>query len=234
MIDINTTEGKVVAATLRLAAERTWSTVTLRDISEAAGIGLADLRNTFSSKTAILRAYGKMIDTDVLSKSATPEPDESSRDQLFEMIMARFDAMNPHKPALRSIIDSREVDGTLLRSILESQTWMLEAAGVGTEGVKGQVRVAGLASLYGSVVKTWLDDDDPGMAKTMAVLDRRLRRGEQTMKNVDGVLSVCEQVSGLLRPGNFKGFGFGRSSEPKDEFDTEGAPESNGPTSSPA
>ncbi|MEO1544417.1 MAG: hypothetical protein AAFR75_10425, partial [Pseudomonadota bacterium] len=115
--------------------------------------------------------------------------------------------------------------------LMESQSWMLQAAGIGTEGLKGSIRVAGLTSLYGSIVKTWLDDDDPGMAKTMAVLDRRLRRGEQTMKNVDGALSMCEQVSNMLRPGNF-GFGGKAKSEPHDEFDTGTAAPDNGTASS--
>ncbi|MEO1206285.1 MAG: helix-turn-helix domain-containing protein [Pseudomonadota bacterium] len=227
MIDINTPEGKVIAATLRLAGERDWASVSLRDIADAAGITLAELRETFGSKTAILTAYGKLVDTDVLSKMSKPDPEESPRDQLFEAIMARFDAMNPHKDAIASIVESREADPAIVRSIMESQSWMLQAAGIGTDGMKGSIRVAGLTSLYGSVVRTWLTDDDPGMAKTMAVLDRRLRRGEQTMQNVESALSVCERVTGMLRPGNF-GFGSRSSSAPRDEFDTGDMPPESG------
>ena len=42
------------------------------------------------------------------------------------------------------------------------------------------MRVAGLGMIYASVFGIWLEDDDPGLARTMAALDRRLRRGERT------------------------------------------------------
>ena len=32
-------------------------------------------------------------------------------------------------------------------------------------------------------------DDDPGLAKTMAALDRRLRRGERTLQSIDETVS---------------------------------------------
>lgn len=221
MIDVDTPEGKVIAASLRLAAERNWSDITMRDIAEASELNLAQLRKHFGSKTDILKAYAKRVDDEVLSRAALNEPDEGPRDQLFEVIMSRFDAMNPHKTAIRSIVESREVDPGIIRTIMESQAWMLQAAGIGTDGAKGKMRVAGLASLYGSLVNTWLDDDDPGMAKTMAVLDRRLRRGEQTMQNVESVMSVCDRITGLFRPGSFS-FSRGKSDDasPADGPDT--------------
>jgi hypothetical protein len=40
------------------------------------------------------------------------------------------------------------------------------------------IRAQGLALLYGQVLATFIDDDDPGHARTMARLDRALSRGE--------------------------------------------------------
>lgn len=201
MIEVDTREGKVVAAALRLAAEEDWSKVTLRDIARAAGLDLAEMREHFASKTDILKAFGKMIDAEVLAKAPKPEPDETARDQLFEVIMARFDAMQPHKEAIRSIVESRDVDPSFMTTLMKSQAWMLEAAGISSDGMRGNMRIAGLASIYTSLVRTWLDDDDPGMAKTMAVLDRRLRRGERTMRNAESVFSACERLGSLFRSG---------------------------------
>jgi hypothetical protein len=62
---------------------------------------------------------------------------------------------------------------------------MLRAAGIPVEGIEGQVRAAGLGAIYGSVFRTWLKDDDPGLARTMAALDRRLRRAESTLSSLD-------------------------------------------------
>ena len=66
---------------------------------------------------------------------------------------------------------------------------MLRAAGIRSEGPDGQLRAAGLGTVYASVYRTWLGDDDPGLAKTMAALDRRLRRGERTLQSLDEAAS---------------------------------------------
>ena len=47
------------------------------------------------------------------------------------------------------------------------------------------LRVAGLGLTYASVFRTWLEDDDAGLARTMAALDRRLRRGQQTLDGLE-------------------------------------------------
>jgi hypothetical protein len=47
------------------------------------------------------------------------------------------------------------------------------------------------------VFRTWLDDDDAGLARTMAALDRRLRSGEQSLQTFDG---LCDGVSRILAP----------------------------------
>jgi hypothetical protein len=106
--------------------------------------------------------------------------------------MRRFDGLAPHRPALKSISETWTVDPALLRALAASQAWMLRAAGIGPEGLEGQLRTAGLGSIYASVFRTWLDDDDPGLARTMAALDRGLRRGERTLNTLDEIKSkVC-------------------------------------------
>jgi hypothetical protein len=55
---------------------------------------------------------------------------------------------------------------------------MLEIAGISASGPFGRLKTKGLAAVYLSVLRVWLQDDSPDMAKTMAVLDRSLRRAE--------------------------------------------------------
>jgi hypothetical protein len=47
------------------------------------------------------------------------------------------------------------------------------------------LRVPGLMSIYARAFDIWLEDDDPGLARTMAGLDSRLRRGERAMRRID-------------------------------------------------
>ena len=201
MLDLATTEGKIVSAALRLAAEQPWQDVTLRQIASAAGLSLADLSENFTSKAEILSAFLASVDKEVLTNAPAPRDGETKRDALFEVIMARFDVLHPFKSALRSLANSGEFDLSMLRPMMKSQHWMLEAAGVGTDGAKGTIKTAGLATVYAAAFRTWLEDDDPGMARTMAVLDRRLRRGEQAMSGIETVFDAAQRVKSMLRSG---------------------------------
>jgi ubiquinone biosynthesis protein COQ9 len=111
--------------------------------------------------------------------------------------------LGAHKAALKSIHASGPADFALAGPFLSSQHWMLEAAGIATDGTTGVLRVAGLGVTYASVFGVWLEDDDPGLARTMAALDRRLRRGERTLGGIEGVASALNRFAtdapGFLR-----------------------------------
>ena len=205
MIDESTPKGRIIAAAMSLAKDIAWRELTLLDIAEAAGVTLADVKQHVHSKSDILRAFTAAIDDEVLKKPAKRAADQAPRDAIFEVVMNRFDALEPYKPALRSIVRDagRDMapDPGLLRAVLASQHWMLQAAGVDTGGVGGAVRTLGLASVYASVFRTWLDDDDAGLARTMAALDRRLRRGEQNLRALDGMCGFAGRITGLCGRG---------------------------------
>jgi hypothetical protein len=83
---------------------------------------------------------------------------------------------------------------------MASQAWMLHAAGIGTDGPLGTARVAGLASVYSSLLRTWLDETDPAYPRTMAALDRRLKRGEAVLKSLDDVHAFADRLAKAFRP----------------------------------
>lgn len=204
MLDQTTIKGRLVAAAMKLAAERPWREVSLTDIAESAGVSLVDVRNDFPSKGAILAAFVRMVDDAVLARAPQRAGGQSRRDALFEVIMTRFDVLAAYRPALRSIAASWPADPAAMCAIARSQAWMLRAAGIRADGLEGQVRATGMAGIYGSVYRTWLRDDDPGLAKTMAALDRRLKRGEHAAQTLDSAVSrlcgVARSVCDAVRP----------------------------------
>jgi AcrR family transcriptional regulator len=195
MLDLSSPKGRILAAALQCAAAKSWNDVTLLDIAEAAGLALADLRKEAGSKAAILAALLRAVDDDVLRRAPKRAEGQSARDVLFDIVMTRFDVLGPYKKALQSIHASGTADLSLAGPVLASMQWMLEAAGIGTDGAGGSLRVTGLAAVYASVFRTWLEDDDPGHARTMAALDRRLRRGESAIRNVEQVTSVVQRLA---------------------------------------
>ncbi|HWB44311.1 MAG TPA: TetR/AcrR family transcriptional regulator [Hyphomicrobiaceae bacterium] len=187
MIDQTTQKGRVLNAALACAAQKDWAKITLLDIAEAANLRVVDLRDEFNSKESILAALLRAVDDEVLKQAPHRTKDQDPRDALFDVIMTRFDVLAPHKAALKSIYASGAADFALAGPYLASQHWMLQAAGIGTDGPLGGLRVSGLAVIYASIFRTWLEDDDPGLARTMAALDRRLRRGQSALRTIEQV-----------------------------------------------
>jgi hypothetical protein len=50
------------------------------------------------------------------------------------------------------------------------------------------------------VVATWAEDEDPGLARTMSVLDRELARGQQW----SGLLDTLLAIPGRLQSGRWR------------------------------
>ena len=71
------------------------------------------------------------------------------------------------------------------QSVVNSMRFMLEAAGIDSEGVAGAIKLQGLALAWTRIVGVWLDDAEPDLSKTMAELDRELTRGERAVAGVE-------------------------------------------------
>ncbi len=196
-----TPKGRILTAALECAAKKSWADVTLLDIAEGAKLPLSELRGLFASKTDIIAALLRAVDDEVLQKAPARAEGQEKRDRLFDIVMTRFDVLAPYKAALKSIYASGAADFALAVPYLSSQHWMLQAAGIGTDGAVGALRVTGLAVAYASVFRVWLDDDDPGHARTMAALDRRLRRGERALAGLEQIGSTATRVAEALREG---------------------------------
>jgi len=208
MFEDMSNRSKIIKAALALAEERGWNAIGLPDIAGRAGLSMADLRKEFGAKTAIIDGFRRDVDYKVLEKTATTTMGEAPRDRLFDVLMTRLEMLLPYRPALRRIAaDLRARPGELTALVgpaLNTQYWMLQAAGIDAEGAAGFPRVAGLMSIHTQVFLVWLEDDDPAMAKTMAALDRRLRRAEQL---VERAYSLCDSASRVMNAFTQRGRG---------------------------
>ena len=196
--------GKIVEALMQLAAEQRFEDISIRDICKTAGISLADFREAFPSKGAVLAGFSRRIDHAVLSQDNEEFADESPRERLFDVLMRRLEAMAPYREGLRetSAWLRREPAAALAinQVVIGSMRFMLEAAAIEVEnGAAGAVKLQGLALAWARVVGVWLDDDDPGLSKTMAALDRELTRGERVVAGVDRLNELTSPLRALAR-----------------------------------
>lgn len=168
----------IVDAALALAAEKGWRGLPLADIAERAGMKLADLVEHFPDRTAILAAYADRIDHAMMADAV--DRDEAPHDRLFDVIMRRFDAMAGDRKALAAILRQSGDDPKALlcggRRYLRSMALILETAGISASGLRGLAKTQGVAAIYLYTFKIFLDDDSADHARTMAALDKSLRR----------------------------------------------------------
>lgn len=180
----------IIDATLALAAERGWRGLALADIAERAATPLADVIEHFPSKGAILDAYTHRIDHAMLAGGEGSGRDsvESTRDRLFEVAMRRFDAMAKDRAALAVILRQSGDDPWAVlcggRRFLRSMALALETAGLSSAGLRGLARINGMAVVYLYALKNFLSDDSADLARTMAALDKALRRAEDVLSLV--------------------------------------------------
>jgi AcrR family transcriptional regulator len=191
---------KIVDALMALAAERPWNEISLGDIADRAGVSLAQFRDCFPSKGAVLGGFSRRIDRIVLDGG--PGEGESGKDRLFDVLMRRFDAMGAYKAALANINDWAMRDPLALPALnqlaLNSLRFMLEAAGLNSEGPLGALKLQGLALAWTHLFHVWLADDSEDSAKTMAALDKELARGELLLDRADEARRRLEPLAAPL------------------------------------
>ena len=97
--------------------------------------------------------------------------------------MRRFDALQQHREAVQRIRTGTMRDpvasAAMMRQLGCSMAWMLEAAGLSSDGVAGKFKVAGLTALWLRCMAVWIEDDSKDMSRTMAELDRGLKRADR-------------------------------------------------------
>jgi AcrR family transcriptional regulator len=190
------TRKKIVDALMALAAERRWEDVTLEALAERADVPLATLRAAFDTRLSVLAEFVRGLDEEVLGKIDPGLAQEAPRERLFDVLFSRFEALAPYKEAIRNLARAALRDPLLALELNQmtttSMAWMLTAAGIPSTGGRGLMRAQALALVWARVMRVWIDDDDPGLARTMAALDKRLREAERAAVQFD-------RLGGLVR-----------------------------------
>ena len=201
--EIMSVRDRVIDVTLALAAERGWTHFGLSDIAHAADLGLAELRELYPSKGAVLGAFMRRTDLIVLREDASDLAGEPVRERLFDVLMRRLDALAPYKAAMRAVVDAVKRDPVLALALngaaLNSMRYMLEAAGIRTYGPLGGLRVQGAVVMFARVLEVWIHDEGTDLAKTMARLDRELDQAGRIIGRVEGLMRASSPLRALCQ-----------------------------------
>ena len=184
---------KVVDAALVLATRRDYGDVTLSDIAHEADISLAELRDLFPSKGAIVGGFLRRIDRQILQEQNEIHHTEPMRERLYEVLKRRLLALQPCRDSILSIKNwvSRDplMQTALNREVINSMRFMLEAAEIESDGTLGAVKLQGLVFVWWRVIDVWLEK---GLDEALHQLNQQLSRGEQFVSHAEQFISIIQ------------------------------------------
>lgn len=168
-------------AALALAGATPWREVTLARLADAAGRPVSDFYG--ASPAEAVDCVDEAFDRAMADNLDKPDAAQSVRDRLFDLIMRRFEAMEPHRKAVVAMEAGVDRDPILLAAAHQRHVrcarWVLALAGLEADGMTGQARAQGLGVIIGQARAAWRGDDAGDFSKTMASLDKNLRRAEE-------------------------------------------------------
>lgn len=209
----------IIEATMRLAARRRFEDVTITDIAHEAGVSLADFRDIFPSKGAVIGSFSRKIDRKVLDNLVSDYASEPARERIYDVLRHRLEALAPYRESLESIAHWAARDplaaSALNRETVNSMRFMLEAADIDCEGTAGALKLQGLAISWSGVLDAWFEDGN--MSAALDRLERALERGAFFVDRADDLARLTQPLR-WLASGLFNGFrSHGRKSHHDDE-----------------
>lgn len=178
----------LIAALWRMIAAHGWPGLTMRRLASEAGVEAASLRERFPTRLDLLLLHGRLMDQAVLA-GTIPGQGGSARDRIFDVLMRRLDAMQPHREGILRLFEDMRRDPALALALAPhigiAMRWMLEAAEVEAKSCEARVLALGLTGVWLATIRAWARDDSPDMGSTMAALDAALDRAERIARPLD-------------------------------------------------
>jgi ubiquinone biosynthesis protein COQ9 len=170
---------KLIAETaLALADKAGWAYVTVDDIAKKSKAKIdGDIYDILHD---VLTRLEQQTATDVAKRLG-----DNWRDNLFEVLMTRFDLVQQHRFAYASIPALFKKDpkqaARFAKGFYDTMKGMLELAGFEKNCLQ-PLHLVALAAAYATIVDAWMKDDSRDLTKTMAMIDKRLGQFEKVVE----------------------------------------------------
>ena len=175
-------DSSLVAALWRVIAQHGWPGMSMRRLAAEAGLETAGLRDRFPTRLDLLLLHGRVMDQAVLA-GTIPGQGGSARDRIFDVLMRRLDAMQPHREGILRLFEDMRRDPLLALALAPhigiAMRWMLDAAEIEAKSCEARLLALGLTGVWLATIRAWARDDSPDMGSTMAALDAALDRAER-------------------------------------------------------
>ena len=178
MVDL---QKKIAVNTLKSLHKKSWDSLTLDDVIDKK----IKKQKFINTKFDLLKNLNRYVDNSLIEKTKNIE-NSSTKDMIFEVLMARFDILQENRMSFVKIFQEfKKSPKKLLKlfpSFLESMIITAELAKFNVNGIKGSIRLKGLFLVYLITLITWIDDKTLSLEKTMNALDKNLDQAEKFSK----------------------------------------------------
>lgn len=175
----DTFDRMLVTSAFNLAGIKGWRSLSIAEAAGEADLPLGRVRERFPSRTAVLTRFGRLADQAALAETPT---EGTVRDRLFDLVMRRIDFHQVHRSGVLAVFQALPAEpqtAVLLKCVSRrSMAWMLDAAGVSTGGITGQLRVVGMLGVWLWTIRAWQKDEGVDLAATMSALDKALAQAD--------------------------------------------------------
>ena len=176
---------QILSAALVLIADHPWRGISMEMIAEASGASLTTVYKYYPAKLDLVSGFIERINMRLLAAHDFKDRNEPKRDRLIDVLMRRFELLDPNKRAVRSIIIGSVFDPystlSLIPTFTKAMAWSLEAAGFNTSGFAGLIRLKAVSLIYLSTMRVWLKDESEDLSSTLSYLDQSIRRVESIL-----------------------------------------------------
>ena len=174
-------EKRIAQNTLAILKKKSWKVLNFEEAIKK------NKKINIKSKIDLLKNINRYVDDALIIKMKKLEI-SSTKDMLFEVLMARFDILQQNRKSYLEIYKgfkkSPQYFIKLLPSFLESMIITAELAKYNVNGLKGTIRLKGLMMVYFATFFQWLEDKTTSLERTMTQLDKNLDQAEKFGKLV--------------------------------------------------
>ncbi len=166
---------QIAKNTLNLLKKKSWNDIELKEVYKTS----RNKNKIIKTKEDLLKNINRYIDY-LLKNDLSKIEISTSKDMLFEVIMARFDIIQKHRKSFLNLFNLFKHNPQkfikIIPSFIESVFLMASLANIKLNGVGGSLKIKGIFIIYIATFFEWSNDQTNSLEKTMTVLDRYLER----------------------------------------------------------
>lgn len=173
---------KLVAAALVEAGKKPWHNISLSQLARRTKMSMAQVQKSVATMDDLLPHIYVELGRRFLDKTPTDVTSDNQRDRLFEILMLLGDTLNEHRAAYLSLFKYLQSNPKLALRLaphyLHTTTAMTEIV----LGKRSRTKTAAATLIIGAVtaalMRVWITDHSPDLARSMAFIDRTLKQVE--------------------------------------------------------